>query len=322
MKKTLVYISIFCTILILILTYFYPNSSLSSVVKHYNSYSSIIIMLLTLVYVLTTTRQLNVMEKQIQLMETQNNTQIQPIIEPQIGKMHLENISIFSSPDENFMKANIMSRFFVDFTMDNVGNGSALNVVIYPTIIIDDLIIPSPYLRPDHAHCVSHNKSNDAKISLMMFDKGIEIASGILSDNVTLELNIFYKNVFGTGFNETISYRLMAYDSNAQKWKEFIDEDLDSLLHEAKKHDALKPIDEESANTISESISEILAERIDGNLDVEHYILPKSYNIKMVDYEKAINIADKRYEEHHKNYFNEDTEILLEIRENIRDINF
>ena len=144
-----------------------------------NDTSTIVIMTLTLVYVITTNMQLSAMREQIKVMQNDTNLQTQPIPVPSIKDIKLEKIRPFIGPEDRFMRARIMSRFFCDFLFNNVGNGAALNVIIFPTIKIGKTIIPSSSFRPELTHCISDKLSEENGIHLMMFDSGIEIAKAI-----------------------------------------------------------------------------------------------------------------------------------------------
>lgn len=315
--KKLFKLSFMLLIMLLFVLYKYPDNEVSQFVKHINSSSSFIIVLLTFAYVQTTGRQLNTMEKQIEIMEKQYNTQIQPILEPQIKKIELEKFRVFMSPEENFMKAKLLSRLFLDFTFCNIGNGAALNIVIFPMIKTKTHVIPTPTLRPDRAHCISEYINSSENIHITMFDNGIEIAAAIMKNEAILELNIFYKNVFGTGFRELIEYQLFTIDDESKSWKHFIKNDLRKYLLEIKKHDALKSVDTESASEIFGKMQFDLGEMFSRNLAVEYKVMPKSYNIEIVNYDESITAVDKEFEDLYKNYFEQGYDFMKEIKRKI-----
>jgi len=99
----------------------------------------------------------------------------------------------------------------------------------------------------------------------MMFDTGVDIAKGVIDGKAKFEMNIYYKNIFGKGFHEYISYKIFCND-NEQIWKKFLDKGLDEYKSKIDKHDALKPIDEDDVEVIFKEIKDGLNEIFKENL--------------------------------------------------------
>jgi len=250
-------------------------------------------------------------------MKENTNLQIQPIPVPIIKKMKLERIKAFAGPEDKFMKMGIKSRFFCDFQFKNVGNGTALNVVVFPTIIIGNTKIPSPILRPELTYCISDEVLDHNNIHLMMFDTGVEIAKGIMNHNAKLELNIFYKNIFNVGFHQIISYDLYLI-KNIEKLKEYFDNNQDDLYKEIEKHNVLKPIDREDAKRISNKISERLNELFSEDFSVKYRIESKSFTINIVDYIEAVSNMEIENEKNFKDIFDADAyNFMTKVNEKI-----
>lgn len=306
MSKSQVGVTIGVSIVFLavVLSYFFPEHPASKVVVHMNNNASVIIMVLTLVYVITTNRQLNVMQDQICVMQNETNLQAQPIPIPHIKECHLEKIRPFMGPEDKFMKVSIMSRFFSDISFKNIGNAAALNVAIYPTIKMGKECFPSPSLRPQSSHCISNQLEDSNLINLMMFDSGLEIAKGILSGKAILQLDIYYKNIFGKGFHEYISYRLRA-KGETKHWIAFVEQDVKKYQTRIDKHNALKPIDKDDAGKIFDSLKQELGRLFNADLPLTFDVLPESYRVDIVDYENEIRRAEERNSELLKQHFKE-----------------
>lgn len=243
------------------------------------------------------------------------NLQIQPIPVPIIKKMELERFRPFTGPEDKFMKLRILSRFFCDFYFKNVGNGTALNVIIFPTIIIGNIKIPSPSLRPKLTYCISDEILDHNNIHIMMFDTGTEIAKGIINHNAKLELNIFYKNIFNVGFHEIISYDLYL-NKNTDRLNEFINNKQEELFKKVEKHNVLKPIDKEDAKIISNELNNYLKELFPDDFEVKYRIESKSYTINIVDYIKSVENMEIENEKNFKNIFDSDAyNFMMRVKE-------
>jgi hypothetical protein len=303
-------------LIIVIFSYFIPDSIWGKMITHFNSLSSVFLIILTFFYVLTTNFQLRAMNKQLNLMKENTNLQIQPIPVPIIERMELERIRPFVVPENKFMKMTIKSRFFCDFQFKNVGNGTALNVIIFPTIIIENFKIPSPSLRPELTYCISDEILDQNKIHIFMFDTGIEIAKAIINNNAKLELNIFYKNIFNVGFHEIISYNLFINKKEErEKWKEFFNNNQDELYKKQEKHNVLKPIDKEEAKIIFNEVSEYLKEKFSENLNIQYQIESRSYTINIVDYIESVKKMEKENENNFKNVFKDMYKLVMMMKE-------
>lgn len=299
---------------LVITSYFKPTFFCAGIITHLNTSSSFIIMILTLFYVITTNLQLHVMNKQINLMNDNTNMQVQPIPIPVIKNMALEKIRPLTSPEHRFMKIIAMSRFFCDFQFKNVGNGAALNVAIFPFIVIDSVKIPIPSMRPELTYCVSNEILDQSDIEIMMFDKGIEIAKAIFNRNASLELNILYKNVFNVGFHELISYTLYLQD-NPKDWEAFFNNNRNELIKKIEKHNAIKPIDSEDADKMFQEIEIDFDKLFPNDLDVMYKVKSKSYTITIVDYAKSIKNMEIENEKNYKNVFKEFYEFMMALKE-------
>ena len=312
LNKNLVIMFLIVAVLfsLVIVSYFVPNSLIGKLIIHFNNLSSVLLMILTLFYVVTTNLQLKAMNNQISLMRDNTNMQVQPIPIPIIENMKLEKIKPFLGPYDKSMK--ILSRFFCDFNFKNVGNGTALNVVIFPTIAIGNTMIPSPLMQPKLTYCISNEIIEKDKIHIMMYDRDTKIAEAILNNEAKFVLNIFYKNIFNVGFHELISYRLYL-NKKPDKWSEFFNSNQDKLYKEINKHNAIKPIDKEEAKNIFNKIKEELNELFTEDLTVQYQLESESYTIDIVDYVKAVKTMETENENIFKNIFKDKYEYIMAI---------
>lgn len=250
---------------------------------------------------LTTNRQLQSMESQLKVMDSGIKLQIQPLPVTSIKKSYLEKIRPYLSPETDFSKIEILTRLHFKIHLKNVGTGAALNIFVFPSIEVKgkstkEFLLPS--LRPEQIHLVSENETEAG--SFMLLDKDFELFRGLNSmDRVTLKLEIYYKNIFGSGFVEKADYMLFLdpeQKSTIDNWDNFINNKDNELEDDIKRFESLKPSLPDEAKKEYNKIKGKLREKFADDLPLECRNRANSFSVEIIDFEKSIKKAKEQHE--------------------------
>lgn len=297
-----------------IVGYLYPTSALGELLRYYNGISSLIIVLLTLMYVITTNRQLLAMQNQLNVMDSSVKLQIQPLPVPSIKEIYLEKIRAYSGPESGFTKVELLSRFHFKIDFKNAGTGAALNISVFPTICLRDndkkdheLEIPDITSSQIHLICENETQEEGIHNTFMILDRQFEIFKALNNrkSEVLLRLRIYYKNIFGSGFLEEAQYSLSFEKDQAElvkSWDEFISTGISALNEDIVRFESLISKLPKEAHESFDKVNDHLKERFDKDLILEYSIEPSSYNVSIVDFETSLAAARKRHDEIVKSY--------------------
>ncbi len=317
--KSILLIIIFTVfiLLITIFSYLKPESVTNKIILYYNSVSSLIIMILTIAYVYTTNGQLSSMKKQLNLMEKSVSLQVQPLPVPNIEKIYLETINAYKSPEDGFTSISVIYRFHCKSSFINAGNGAALNVAIYTSIIFDDNPDAVATQASGQIYCVSDkNSEKDCKVDSMILDRSYAILKALLEGQLSLKMDIYYKNIFGAGFYEQAVYSLHLKSEDeaiALDWLKYISEFIKNKSIDFKRHKALAKTVPPDAKAIFDRIRSELKDKFKENINIEYHIEPESFSIKLIDYDESIKDMDKKYTEIYHKYKNNKDQNKQEI---------
>jgi len=187
-----------------IVGYLYPTSTIGEILRYYNGISSLIIVLLTLMYVITTNRQLLAMQNQLNIMDSSVKLQIQPLPVPSIKEIYLEKIRAYTGPSSKFTKVELLSRFNFKIDFKNAGTGAALNISVFSTICLrnndrkeQELEIPDIVSNQIHLICENETQEVGIHNTFMILDRQFEIFKALNNNKseVLLKLRIYYKNI-------------------------------------------------------------------------------------------------------------------------------
>jgi hypothetical protein len=307
-KNKLFLISILISLFLafLLLGYFFPNSLLASLLNYFNSISSFVIVLLTLIYVITTSRQLNVMRSQINVMEKSFNLQVQPLPIPIIKKAYLEKLQWYSSPEDDFSSVHLMYRFHHDIEVTNAGTGAVLNMTAFTTLIPQkDVDFPN-YFHEAHIHCIGTNPNDRETISIMGLDKQHEMLKAILDHNLVLQTDFYYKNIFGAGFHERVAFLFILNDENekrAKSWLDFLENDLKNYDTDLKRYEALIKKVPNDAQEILKKIKKEISDKFSEEISISNMLAKQSFRVSFIDYDEAISKMEESQKKIHEKYY-------------------
>ncbi len=308
-KRIVILVSIIAAFICLtIIGYFYPTSSIGEVLRYYNGISSLIIVLLTLMYVITTNRQLLAMQNQLNIMDSSVKLQIQPLPVPSVKEIHLEKIRAYSGPESKFKKIELLSRFHFKIDFKNAGTGAALNTSVFASICLrskDEKVqeLEIPQIGPTEIYLICENEKQADSImnTFMILDRQFEIFKALNNDSqVLLNLRIYYKNIFGSGFLEEAQYSLSfekEQEELVKSWDEFINTGIKTLNEDIVRFESLIAKLPKEAKESFQKVNNHLKERFDKDLKLKYRIKPSSYNVRIVDFEASLT-AEKT---HHDN---------------------
>jgi hypothetical protein len=293
---------------VIILGYLFPSSSLSAFISYFNEHAALFLVILTFSYVLTTNRQLQSMEKQLNVMDSSVKLQIQPLPVPEVSEIYLEKIRPYLAPETEFKKVELLSRLHYKIKLKNIGNGAALNIVMFSMIHIEGKLSKEIYLptfHPEQIHLVSENKTEVGYF--MQFDKDFDLLKGLNSEgSVTLNIEIYYRNIFGAGFKETSEYYLRVDSKQLERldeWSSFIESDNEELQKDIKRFESLTSTLPEEADHELEKIKSSLDKKFTEDLKLKCRNNPRPFKVEIVDYAKAIDDAKKTHDSKVDDYF-------------------
>jgi hypothetical protein len=311
-----------------IVGYLYPASTLGNIIRYYNGISSLVLIILTLAYVITTNRQLFTMQKQLDIMDSSIKLQIQPLPVPSVKSIGLEKIGAFLGPQTNFATVHLLSRFnfYVDFK--NAGTGVALNITAFASISIkgnneEVREIEIPQVPPNQIHLICENESvsNSMMNVFVILDNQFEIFKALYKqrrvmnqNKVILKLRIYYKNIFGSGFLEEAQYALFfesGQDEVVESWNEFIENGLKVLQQDIIRFESLIHKLPEEAKESFEKVRVHLRERFDKDIKLDYWARSTSFSVKIVDFEKSLEAETSHYKDLIMTYY-PDTYKMLE----------
>ena len=232
-------------------------------------------------------------------MEKSINLQVQPLPIPEIKNLRLEKLKAYGSPEDRFKVIHVIYRLMYDVEFKNEGSGAALNIALYSKIISKEgkkefVSVPIP----DQIPCVGNN-SNINPISPMILDKDYQILKDLVNHNtVNLNLEIYYKNIFGAGFFIPATYSLRIADDDKElvgQWLKYLTEDIKKFDKDFKRYTSLKESVPEDAKNIFSNINEELAKQFTSDLNLKCTISAKSFDVELINYQDARASRDAQY---------------------------
>lgn len=184
--------------------------TLSNFISYVASLSTII---LVLVYILTTSRQLSTMRSQLTEMQYSRNVQVQPLMSLEKAKTNFELPRYYTSPLTEFKKMDLLCRIHFSTIVSNIGNGPAVAVDFIPKLVtakrglhgaIGTTLVETFGRRVE---CISLKEGDSKKINFMFIDEKHKVAENLLSAYlIALELVMVYKNAIGMAFKQQMAF--------------------------------------------------------------------------------------------------------------------
>lgn len=188
---------------------FPPGSiNLSNFIGYMSSLSTVI---MVLVYIFTTSRQLSAMRGQLTEMQYSRNVQVQPLLSLEKAKADFELPRYYMGPKTKFKKMELLCRIHFSNIVSNIGNGPAVAVDFIPKLKLGrrgamDTATTLLETWGKRIECISL-KEGDFVETHFMFQDEKRVAEALLKYfQVILNLVVVYKNALGMAFKQQIAF--------------------------------------------------------------------------------------------------------------------
>ena len=212
--------------------------TLSNFIAYVASLSTAI---MVLVYLSTTSRQLNAMYNQLREMQFSRNLQTQPLPFLTTLKAKIERPHLWVDPKDRFLKPAIACRIILEGKIENLGNGPAVAIDFIPRILcaeydkqFSDSELPCVLYQKkpkeiktiettvQRVACLSLKEGDSKDVKWMFADSDNMLLNSIVTPKPTsefLETTVLYKNVLGASFRAEFVYGIDYSDKSIDKMK-------------------------------------------------------------------------------------------------------
>jgi hypothetical protein len=236
------------------------------------------------------------MTTQLKIMDKSVDMQIQPIIAITINDSYLEKIKAFRSPKFDFTKIQIFPRIFFTYELINIGNGTALNIFVFPTLMFGNEII---YAASRNINYISEKEQTPQINKFMLLDEDYIVVKALKNHKpIILKIDIYYKNIFGAGFHAYFEYKLYASKTEypqIEQWYNFVNSDHAKYEKDMVRHESLYKKVQEDADSIYQRIKKEIEQLFTDNIPIISSQKSKSFSIELVEFDKEIESAQTEY---------------------------
>ena len=189
---------------------FFPPEliTLTTLVGYMSSLSTIV---MVLVYIFTTSRQLDTMRSQLEEMQYSRSVQIQPLPYLEKPKASLRLPRYYTSPRDSFKKMSLWNELNFTFSVSNFGNGPAISIDFIPSVAGISLTGKGTILLMETisatVDCVSLREGDSQDVKFHFSDDKNKVIEALLAETrVALYCTLVYKNSIGMAFQENICF--------------------------------------------------------------------------------------------------------------------
>lgn len=200
--------------------------------------ASLSTVVMVLVYLLTTSQQLNAMQSQLTEMQLTRNLQTQPLPYPRITKSEIIAPNFWGFPQDEFGKMHLVYTLMFVGSIENLGNSPAVSVDIFPRVVCIETrgakqsdIVCLQDLTPTKEEMLERDwqrieclplRDLGAKEISCAFPDDHALVESFLSQRISqqqLQLTILYKNILGAGFRTDLAYAIDYPETESEKLK-------------------------------------------------------------------------------------------------------
>jgi hypothetical protein len=168
---------------------------------------------MVLVYIITTSRQLNTMHNQLEEMQYSRGVQIQPLPYFEKPKADLDLPRFYVGPQTDFKKMELMCMLHVGFSVSNVGNGPAIAIDFLPMICsgsrVKEQIILLKETLCSRIDCVPSGDRDPKPAEFHFSDKEHKAVEDLARNGrLAFGCEMVFKNSLGTAFREQVAFWL------------------------------------------------------------------------------------------------------------------
>jgi len=216
-RDKVIVISIVIVLVLGVVAFFFFLPKEAITVSNFIAYmASLSAMVLVLLHILTTSTQLDAMQRQIREMEYTRNLQIQPFPYVTSLQSEIERPRFYHCPireiKKDYGKAKLLYRVRFNARIENIGNGPAINIDVIARLTLehrDGKFTPIMW-SGELIECISVREKDVREIDFVFQgddQAGLEVLSRGGS-RVHLDLTILYKNTLGADFKVEARYSL------------------------------------------------------------------------------------------------------------------
>jgi hypothetical protein len=218
----------------------WESITLNDFIAYMASLSTVI---MVLVYIVTTSRQLNAMKDQLSEMQTTRNLQNQPLLLPECTETKIIAPNFWGSPHDSFKEMHLEYPISFKGRIKNVGNTPAVNVSVFSSVKCLETrgskLSGRPLCKEDRTitkeesisasrsmeiECVSCGKEDSVEVKFKFSDDHALLES-MLSQQLTfqlLEMTILYKNLLGGCFRTEATYEIRCSQKGDEGIKSYL----------------------------------------------------------------------------------------------------
>lgn len=184
--------------------------------------SSLFVAILTVLYVLTTTKQLDMMDRQLVQMERESKLKNQPYLFFDEMKMIIEEPRFFYTPPTD--EYNFFSRYYIEGVIDNLTNEPAIGIVVFGKITISENEKEEKLLgfESEIEALRGFGRTSERELSIMISSdtKGIvfeRLRRLNTSGQLKISTRILYKSISGGYYLQNNIYRVSSSKENSEE---------------------------------------------------------------------------------------------------------
>ena len=190
---------------------FRNEMSLTNLVGYMASLSTTI---MVLIYILTTTRQLDTMHHQLEEMQYSRSVQVQPLPYFEKHKTVVTFPRFYTDPTEKHNKLILYCEVDFSLSISNIGSGPAISVDFIPSVCKlpfrdiprHRIVLATETIAPT-VDCLSLREGDSHDLTFHFGDREFSIIEALLAEyRVLLRCEIIFKNVLGMAFREKVSF--------------------------------------------------------------------------------------------------------------------
>jgi hypothetical protein len=267
-----------CLIILLVffLIYYAINPNKTNILEFIMATSTFMIALLTLAYVMTTSRQLTAMRQQLQEMKKSRELISQPLPIPIPSKVFIEKPRAYYSPPDK--KYNGISRYHVECEVNNHGTSPAVSIHLCSCLNVNingktkSFRSSLEYIdvSPEKSHMAAADKN--APSFMFVEDESAIVIDALRSQDPRnaplLRICTVYKNVLGASFVCRQSFQLFR-ETNEQeeilkKWQSQITTFSSTFKHEIEELKRLADKDSKGWDSLFKEMKETYTKMLEG----------------------------------------------------------
>lgn len=290
LHKTLFGIFIVLIVIIISFTVIKCNYPSFDFITYISTVSSFFIAILTVLYVLTTSRQLGIMKLQLKQMEKESRFKNEPL--PVLEKciLRLENPRFFYAPP--FDEYSFFSRYFLHGDIYNLTEEPVICLVVKTKILVkgeDNSTSELLAFEKNIEFLAGKEKTlNEAVSSMIVQDKkGILFEAIRERKEIICEIKLFYKNISGGCFIQKNCKQMIAEPEHIEvikQWHTYIAMFFTKYKEELKILKSIKNKDREQWESIFSKIKKDIQEEIPSHpIQMELYSMPDEFEIKTIE---------------------------------------